>query len=212
MGVDTINIEDVLKEHSAIGIVGNRHTGKSMMIMSLLEDLKVRLPDTNIYVFGIEDALLKKCDSCGFTIMESTMDILDLQIQDAVILIDEMALFFDTKTSSRQLDKLERFFDRIEHNNCKIIVSTAREGYFNKWMCGRVTAFLVKQVEYSALVNGSWLKERVKAIKSKSDYRLELDVSEFFVVTNRGDMITKRFTFDYDEEWDSKRFKKRLFV
>jgi len=25
-------------------------------------------------------------------------------------------------------------------------------------------------------------------------------------------MITKRFTFDYDEEWDSKRFKKRLFV
>ena len=182
------------------------------MVMSLLEDLKVRLPDTNIYVFGIEDALLKKCDSCGFTIMESTMDILDLQIQDAVILIDEMALFFDTKTSSRQLDKLERFFDRIEHNNCKIIVSTAREGYFNKWMCGRVTAFLVKQVEYSALVNGSWLKERVKAIKSKSDYRLELDVGEFFVVTNRGDMITRRYEFEYDEKWDSKRFRKRLFV
>lgn len=209
-GGDIIHLEDVLRQHSAIGIVGNRHTGKSMMIMKLLEELRERT-GTDIYVFGVESNLFMPSIECGFNILESEMDILDLQITDAVIFIDEMAMFFDTKTSSRQLDKLERFFDRIEHNNCKIIISTAREGYFNKWMCGRVTAFLVKEVEYDALVNRSWLKERVKAIKSKSDYRLELNKNEYFVVTNRGDMITKRYEFVYDEKWDSKKDKKRLF-
>jgi hypothetical protein len=202
---------ELLHKHSIVGVCANRNEGKTSLVLTELRRLKRQYPHLKVCVLGLNPELKDVCINNGFTFLVSKTDILDLKVRDAVIYIDEMGILFDTKSQSKQLDKLMRFFDRIEHNNCKLIVSTAREGYFNKFMCGRITAFLVKQIEYESLVNGTWLNERVRAVDSLSDYRLECGVNEFFVVTNK-DETTVKHTFEYVKSFDTKRNNKDLFA
>jgi hypothetical protein len=203
-------IDELLRKHSVIGIAGNRSTGKTSLALTLLLELKEKYPSLSVSVMGVEDSLTPVLEKKGIKTLHSKMDILDLRMRDTVIYVAEFALFFDSRNKNKQLDKLMRFFDRIEHNNCKLIIDTAREGYFNKFFCSRVGAFLIKQIEYDSLVNGTWLKERVKSIRSVSDYRLECDVSQYYVVTTDGDPTTEN-TFPYNPLVDSKKTNKDLF-
>lgn len=206
-----MKLSNLLKRHSCIGLVGNRGTAKTSLVLVKLLELRKEYPNLKIAVMGVNPELEDFLEERKIRILNSKMDLLDLQIKDTIIFIDEMALFFDTQARSKQLDKLMRFFDRIEHQNCKIIIGTAREGYFNKFMCSRVTAFLVKQIEYDALVNGTWLKERVKAITSISDYRLVADKSEYYVVASGDGTLTTKHTFGYCSKVDTKKSNIDLF-
>lgn len=203
-------LKEILKQHSIVGLAGSRNSAKTSLILVELLKIREQHPNVKIAVFGVNDTLQSFLNNHKIVVLQSKMDILDLRMQDTIIFIDEMAMFFDTATKSKQLDKLMRFFDRIEHQNCKIIIGTAREGYFNKFMCSRVTAFLVKQIEYDALTNGTWLKERVTAIKSTSDYRLELNKSSYYLVTT--DTITTKHTFPYVRAVDTKKDNCNLFL
>ena len=205
-----LDITTILKKNDIIGIVGNRNVGKSSLVISHLEAIRRQYKDLPIYTLGLEENLKETLKtSLRINILESTMDILDLNIKNAIIYIDEFALLFSTKKQDKEQDKLMRFFDRISHQNVKLIISTAREGFYNKFMCSRITAFLVKQIEYEALVNGSWLKERVKAINSNSDYRLEIEKEYYYLVSP--DEITSKYSFKYNEKFDSKKGNKCLF-
>ena len=204
-----LNLSEVLKKHDIIGIAGNRDTAKSSLILTQLKALRKQYPKIPIYAMGIEQNLYNELKSLSIEVLESTMDILDLRIKNAIIYIDEFALLFSTKKQDKEQDKLMRFFDRISHQNVKLIISTAREGFYNKFMCSRITAFLVKQIEYDALVNGSWLKERVKAINSNSDYRLEAEKDKYYLVSP--DTITTKYSFEYDKTLDSKQDNKNIF-
>ncbi len=204
-----MRIEQILEEHSCLGLIGNRGTAKTSLILTLFKGLRLKYPELKLACMGINEELEPTLEARNITILRSKMDILDLQMKDTIIFVDEFALFFDTQTKSKQLEKLMRFFDRIEHQNCKIIVGTAREGYFNKFMCSRINCFLVKQIEYESLVNGTWLKERVKAVKSNSDYRLELQQKDFYIVAN--DIPTSKSSFKYQKEFDTKKDNKPFF-
>ena len=202
---------ELLKKYSTIGLVGNRNTGKTLLLLNQFIQLRKDYPNLKMAVIGLNPELEPVLDKYNILNLNSKMDILDLQLTDYVIGIDEMALFFDTQSKSKQLSKLQRFYDRIEHNNCKLIVGTAREGYFNKFMCSRIVAFIIKQIEYDALVNGTWLKERVKAITSISDYRLVADKNEYYIVTAGDGTLTSKHTFEYSSEIDTKKKNKDLF-
>lgn len=205
-----MRLSEIFKEHSVVGIVGNRSTGKSMNALTELLDIRLNNPEIPICVLGVEDSLRPILQSYNIIVLESEMDILDLQIKNSVIFIDEFASIFDTATRSKQLEKLERFFDRIEHTNCKLLVGTAREGFWNKFACARITAFIVKEIEYSALVNGTWLKERVCAIRSLSDYRLECPKDKSYIVSNKFG-LTKKVDAMYYAGFDTKKDNKKLF-
>lgn len=205
-----MKLSDMLKNHSVLGIAGNRSSGKSMMVLSKLKELKQDFPNVPVYALGVEPSLFGGLVASSIDILHSDMDILDLQLRNCVIFVDEFAMLFDTATKSKELEKLERFFDRIEHNNVKLIIGTAREGFWNKFACARITAFLVKEMEYSALVNGTWLKERVTAIVSKSDYRLECEKNSAFFVSNKGEK-TQKFLINYESDFDSKKDNVSLF-
>jgi len=205
-----MKLSKIFKAHSIVGVCGNRSTAKSSLVLDRLLDIREDYPDVPIVVYGVEEGLTNVLLDHNIMVLNSTMDILDLQFKNTIIYIDEFALFFDPTSRSKQLNKLSRFFDRLEHNNCKIIYSTAREGYFNKYMCSRTTCFLVKEIEYTALVNGTWLKERVSAIHSHSDYRLQAEKEYYFVVSNKGELTTKNM-FGYNPDLDSKKDNQDLF-
>lgn len=206
-----MKLHTLLKEHSIVGVVGNRDTGKTSLVLSGFKQLRLDFPNLDIAVMGLNLELHSVMKKYSIQVLHSTMDILDLRLKDTVIFVDEFALFFDPQTKSKQQDKLMRFFDRIEHNNCKFVLGTAREKFYNGFMCGSITAFLVKEVEYDALVNGTWLKERVKAITSTSDYRMECPLDTYYLVT-AGDSLTLKQKFTYDPEVDTKINNADLFA
>lgn len=204
-----LQLDKILKKNTVIGVAGNRNTGKTMMVLEQLRLLRAEYPTLHIAVLGINTELKGTLCQQGITFLESKMDILDLKMRDTVIFIDEFAMLFDTRSQTKQLDKLMRFFDRIEHQNCKLIISTAREGYYNKFMCSRINGFMVKEIDYAALVNGTWLKERVMAINSSSDYRLEMGKDEYYTVIT--DELTQKHTYKYNPQYDTKKTNKDLF-
>ena len=206
---DFLELSTILKDNSVVGVAGNRNTAKTSLVLNSLINLKNKYKDLNVYALGINTELQETLNKHKIYMLNSTMDILDLKITNSVIYIDEFALLFSTQNKNKQLDKLMRFFDRIEHQNCKLIISTAREGFYNKFMCSRINAFLVKEIEYDALVNGTWLKERIKAITSTSDYRLDCANSDYYLVGN--DLLTSKHHFTYNKEIDTKKNNINLF-
>lgn len=200
---DNLNFGELLYNHSCIAVVGNRNTGKTMTCLSLLEKFKFQFPSKQIAVLGIEQILESACHKLGFIIIKNKMDILDLKFYKTLIYVAEFASLFETRNRTREARKLERFFDRIEHNKCKLLIDTAREGFYNKFMCSRITAFIVKEIEYESLVNGTWLQQHIKSIFSISDYRLICPIDEFFTVTNKAEN-TMNYQIDYNKKFDSK--------
>lgn len=201
-----VSLAQVFKTNRVIGIVGNRSTGKTSLALSKLielnETLKKAKKTMPVYVFGAETSIRPYLKSQGIRVIYSKEDILDLKLKNCILFIDEFASFFSTQTRDKECDKLKRFFARIEHNNVYVMLGTAETGFWNKFACSLIGAFIVKSVEYDNLVNGTWLKRLVLGIESTSDYRLELEKNEYFLLTNN---LTIKQTFEYNPNLDSKK-------
>lgn len=200
-----MNVNEIirlLKKCRTLGLVGNANTAKTSLVLTLLIKLKKQIKNIPIYVYGVDINLHHYLESLGIIILRNREDILDLRIKDCIIYIDEFGDFFDSKVSSRQGDKLMRFFNRIYHLNDYLIVSTARQNFYNKIMEGVIKGFIVKSVDFDQLVRGTNLLRRVKGMETNSDYRLECKTSDFYVL---GENLTEKYSFEYNVNLDSKK-------
>lgn len=196
-------LKNLFKKDRTVGLVGNTGQAKSSLVLSELIELKeeFKIP---VYVLGVEPSLHAYLEKKGIVILKSKEDILDLKIRDSVIFCEEMGDIFDTKTSSRELEKIKRFFNRIDHLNDFLIVSSAVDCFYNKFMEGQIKAFIIKNVDYATLVNGTVLKRKVMAIvENTSDYRLDIPKDTYYVITDEG--LVEKMTFKYNPELDSKK-------
>jgi hypothetical protein len=185
-----------------VGVVGNRSSGKSSLVLSQLVGLK-REVDVPVFVFGVEPSLEDYLSDQGIVFLHNREDILDLKIKNAVIYVDEVSDFVSTRTRDKQVDRFKRFINRIEHNNCFFVLSTAEVGFWNKLACSLINCFVVKEVDFDSLVNGTWLKRVVLGFPRVSDYRLDVEVNKFFVVSSNG--LSEKRWFKYNPCLDSKK-------
>lgn len=196
-------IEKLFRKHRSIGVVGNIHTAKSSLILKELVELRENI-DIDVYVLGAEYNLEPYLMSKGIKILQSSDDILDLKIRGAVLYIDEFADIFDVKMASKQTEKIRRFFNRLAHLNNYVIISTAQTKFWNVFMCSLVKAYIVKEIEYDSLVNGTFLKRKIQNITSNtSDYRLDAAKEEYYVITDEN--LVEKGTFEYNKDLDSKK-------
>ena len=89
----------LFKKYKSIGIVGNRNTAKSSLVLNQLIKLKKEI-DIPIYVLGAELNLHDYLESKNINILHSVDDVLDMKITDSVIYIDEFAELFDVQITS----------------------------------------------------------------------------------------------------------------
>lgn len=193
----------LFKKYRSIGVVGNTDTAKSSLILTELIELKkqVNIP---VYVLGIEPSLHKYLESKDIRVLHSVDDVLDLKIKSSIIYIDEVGDIYDSRMASKQTEKIRKFFNRLAHLNNYVIISTAQTKFWNAFICSLVKAYLVKEIEFDALVNGTLLKRKVKNItENTSEYRLDIPQNTFYVVTDTE--LTEKRTFDYDENVDTKK-------
>jgi hypothetical protein len=197
-------LQELFRKYRVVGLVGNSGESKTSLGLSELIELKEKNPKVSVYVLGVEPSLFPFLIKKGIQILESKEDILDLKISNSVLFVDEFGDIFRTETANREMDKIKRFFNRIDHLNDFVLISSARENFYNKLMDGLVKAHLVKKVEYQSLCNGTTIKRKILSIvENTSDYRLDIPKDTFYVVTD--DDIVKKMTFKYNPDLDSKK-------
>jgi len=193
----------LFKKYKTLGVVGNTNTGKSMLMLSLLIDLKKKI-DIPIYILGSEVNLNEYLEANGLKVIYSSDDILDLKLKSCLIYIDEFGDIFDVRSESKQKDKIRRFFNRIAHLNNYIILASAHTKFWNTFICSLVKSYLVKCIEFDNLVNGTALKRKIRNIsENTSDYRLDISVNTYYVITDK-EIVEKR-KFRYNKDLDSKK-------
>lgn len=202
-------LSELFKKHNIIGLVGNRNTAKSSLILSQLVELKHENPKVSVYVFGVEENLKNYLTSRGISWLYSKHDILDLKIRDSVIFIDEVGDFFSTASRDKESDKVKKFINRVAHLNDYVVLGTAEAGWFNKMACSLIDTFLVKKIDFDRLVNGTSLKNIVLGLETTSDYRLDIPNNEYFVISSG---LTEKRVFGYFPELDSKKNNVNPFV
>lgn len=199
-------LKNLLKSNRVVGICGNRGSGKSSLALIELIKLKEDMTKNNIkfpvYVFGVEESLKPYLKTKGIQFLYNKEDIWGLNIKNAVIYVDEIANFVSTQTRDKETDKFKRFIVRIAHQNCWFILSTAEVGFWNKLACNLINAFIVKEIELDALVNGTWLKRLVMGLERTSDYRVDMPKNTFYVLESNN--LTAKCTFEYDKNVDAK--------
>lgn len=202
-------IEKLFKKSRTIGICGNTGVGKSHLALTEIIQLKKNYPKVDVYVFGVEKSLKPTLNKHGIIFLHNKEDLLDLKIKNSVIFCDEFNDLFSTRTQDKQLDRIKRFFNRIDHLNDYLIISSAQNGCWNKFMEGLIRNYLVKEIDFQSLVNGTTLKRKVLGIESNSDYRLEMAKNEYFIIS---DDLTEKGTFTYLPDLDSKKENPDLFA
>lgn len=199
-------LKNLFKNNRVVGVIGNRSTGKSSLVLheliKLQEDMKKRNIKMPIYVFGVEQKLKPYLESKGISFLYNKEDVWELSIRDAVIFVDEIASFVSTQTRDKQIEKFKRFIARIEHQNCWFIISTAEASFWNKLACSMINAFIVKETELESMVNGTWLKRLVYGLERTSDYRTDMPINTFYTLESNN--LTGKHTFPYDKNLDSK--------
>lgn len=206
--IKSIGLDSLFKKYRVIGVCGNQNSAKSLLSLFKLIELK-RKYNLNIYVFGVEGVLHNVLIKKGIKIIHNKEDILDLKIKNSIIYVDEFADFFSVQTKDKQLERVRRFFNRIHHLNNWFIISTAQAGFWNKFMNGIVNCYLVKEIEYDNLVNGTVLKRKIMGLPSTSDYRFECPKGTYYIIN---DDITERCKFPYIKELDSKKHLTNPFL
>jgi len=201
-------IEKIFNENvRAIGVVGNKNCGKTSLCLQELINLKdIGL---KLYVYGVDETLMPYLSENGIERIENKEDILDLKLRNAIIYIDEFADVYDVEPKGKQGKKIRRFFNRLNHLNTWVLVSTAQDKFWNSFICSLIKDYIVKEIEYNSLINGTDLKTKVKGISLYSDYRLECPKSEYYVIGNN---ITIKGTFKYNPKLDSKKDNFNPFV
>ena len=201
-------LDKIFKNHRTVGLVGGINSGKSSLAYAELIKLKEKY-DVQVYILGAEENIQPYLKTKGIKIILSTADLLDLKIKNSVIFIDEFADIFDVSSRGKQFERIKKFFNRLAHLNDYLLISTAQQNFWNKFMCGLISAFLVKSVEFDSLVNGTRLKEKIKSLEKTSDYRLELKKCDYYVIDDLE--LVQKHRFNYDKELDSKKEQKKLF-
>jgi hypothetical protein len=199
---DDLEIDFYLKDYREIGVVANKDQAKTSLVLYRLVRLKKKYPNLNICVLGAEPSLHTYLKSQGIYIILNKEDVMDLKIKNSVIYIDEFADLFNVSSQGKQLDRVKRFFNRIAHLNDWVIIATAQANFWNKFMCGLVKCFFVKEIDYDMLTNNTTIKRKVKGMPTNSDYRFECPINTYYAIT---DFLTHKHSFPYCPELDSKK-------
>ena len=202
-------LASLFQNNRVVGIVGDRNVGKSSLVLQDLLKMKQNYPDLPVFCIGVEASLHSFLESKGIFALYSTQDLLDLRIRDAVIFIDEFASLFSVQSRDKETEKVSRFFNRLAHMNCFVVLASAQNGFYNKFITGLINSYLVCRVSFDSLVNGTALKRNVIALENTSDFRLDLEKGEYYILN---EAITKFKKFSYCPEIDAKKENVNPFV
>lgn len=158
---------EILKDNKVIGIVGSRHTGKSTVLLNLL-DKTLQNKKVLSYVFSYHQEQRDSFDDLPTMKQRqlrffNTIEELE-QIQDSFIFIDEFHFLFDL-TNRNKLSLIKSCFNQLNHNNNVVVLCSTPENY-NKYVSSVCKCFMLTRLKFEELVNGSNLKRYINDLST----------------------------------------------
>lgn len=181
----------ILKSGSVIALVGGTSSGKTNALYQ--------------FITSIKDSKVNKCTyfyheeyNNAFEDMQHVSCMEDLErITNSIIFIDEFAELFKIE-DRRFLPLIKTMFAQIKHNNNKLVICGLPD-YFRKFIAAEVDEWVLFDISFNKIVNGSALKLFVQqlAVSFKGLTRLNVGVGNMLW---RG----KRYVTKYAAEFDRK--------
>ena len=195
----TKKIIDYFNKPKIIGIIADVNEGKSNLIYSIIEDLKLNYT-FNLATFGLKYKIEVAQEINSLEQLEN--------IRDSVIFIDEFYTLFDLDNRKRKR-QIERTLRLINHNN-NILVLVGVPENFKKFISSKISVCFYKKVKIVDFINGSSVKNSLVSYegKGKGDKVLNLKKGEVLVFDGNYEV----FCVPYLKQYDSKLENKDIFV
>jgi len=149
-----------------VGFAGNRNSGKTNALVSLINDLRKNKKVTPIYLYGFQEDVVKYLVRLGNVFVVSELRQL-IGKSNAIFILDEFQKLH--LNDRKQKDLMISFVSMIYHhdnNNYAVLCSPSLREY-NSIIGGYIEKWVVKSINFTDLINGSQLKKAVESYKGQ---------------------------------------------
>lgn len=183
--------EDILKSGSVIGLAGGVSSGKTNTLFQFIEATKKYKAEKVCYFYHEE--YKERVKGVDFI---STLEELE-QIEKSFIFIDEYLELFRL-TDRHSVEIVKRVMAQVKHNQ-NILVLCGLPEYYRKFVSSVVDEWVLFNIDFSEMVNGSRLKQYVTRLSGDFIGGTRLNVGVGHMLW-RG----KRYKVAYDKAKDKK--------
>ena len=201
-----MNIKKIFDTKRIVGLAGEKSTGKTNNIVSLLVEYRKFNQKTPIYAYGMPQLVMKYLISIGVKEISCLQHL--VRKKDCILVLDE---FQRLKLNDRRYkDELDKFLDFVYHNNVYVILASPNLREFNSVIGGIIERWLLKNVRNDLCVNGSQLKKVIENYKGSCKHldAIEVPVNKLLLINDEEEILLK---CAYIKEADSKSNMVKLF-
>ena len=199
-------LKQVFQNARIVGLVGEKHTGKTNNLVAMIIDYRKKNKEVPIYVYGMPQSVMEYLDRFNVKEISSLKQL--VYKKDCIIILDEMQKL--NLNDRRYKDQLNEFVDFVYHNNVYVILSSPNIREFNSVIGGVIEKWLLKNVRIDMCVNGSQLKGVVEEYKGsrKQLGAVKVEPDEILLVNQDEERVIH---CPYIKEVDTKQKNKELF-
>ncbi len=195
-------LKQIFKDVRIVALAGDKNTGKTNNLVSLIVDYRKKKPEIPIYVYGMPSAIIKYLSRYGVEEISSLSHM--VHKKDCILIIDE---FQRLKLNDRRYkEELNEFVDFVYHDNVYVILSSPGIREFNTVIGGIFEKWLIKSVRIDKCINGSQLKKVIEDYKGKykSLGSISVPVNELLLINDNKEVIIKcRYIKEADTKTDN---------
>jgi len=199
-------LKKVFEKNRIVGVIGNPNSGKSNNIIALVESFLKVNSTANVIIYGFNQQSTAYLKKLGCKTADSLTQL--SLARNSLIVLDEFQKLHLSDKRYRELS--QEFFDFIFHNNNWLMLSSPNLAEFNKLVCRRVDAWLIKELYTKDLVNGSKVKTVCEDYKgfAKSLGRFNIEKNEVLLLS---DVTSEILTLPYIKDVDGKLNNPNIF-
>ena len=189
-----------------VALAGEKSTGKTNNLVSLIVDYRKYNKTTKIYAYGMPESVMKYLVKLNVEEISSISHLIGKE--NSILILDE---FQRLKLNDRRhKDELNSFIDFVYHQNVYTILSSPNIREFNSVIGGVIERWLLKNVRKDMCVNGSQLKKIVEKYvgRQKELDSISVPVDKLLLINDEKEILIH---CDYIKEADSKTGQVNLF-
>lgn len=202
-----IKLKTLFGDYRVVGLAGEKSSGKTNNLISLIEDFRINNKETKIYLYGLDEICLKYLNKFDNIFEVSSLEQLSDK-KNCLIIVDEFQKLHIG--DRRYKDLLDKFIDFVYHSNNWVIFSSPNLREFNSVIGSKIERWAIKSLRIRDLVNGSHLKEAVLGYNGRYKVfdAISIDKGKLLIIN---DDFEKVLEIGYIKEIDFKIKNKDIF-
>lgn len=201
-----MNLKKIFNNCRIVGLAGEKNTGKTNNLISLIKEFREKNKEVEIYAYGMPT------EAMNYLSKLKVIEISELshltRKKNCIFIIDE---FQKLKLNDRRnREELSSFVDFIYHNNNYTILASPNLREFNSVIGGVIERWLLKNVRLDLCVNGSQLKKVIEKYKGRHKElgAIEVPVSQLLLINEQQEIL---LDCEYVRQADTKKNLVKLF-